>query len=102
MANAFCVYLTLRSLLGLVDFTLDLFQSASLFSTGHSWWATLTLVFPVAAVAIAALSVFVARVQSGNPMGCAKFSILTLRAQATVFEGLMESAPELVLQVSLI
>ncbi len=97
--TAWTCYLWTRALIGTPDFILDTLHAASLLDSGHPWWGGLTLAFPVLAVAAAAASVLVGRLRSGNPMGCAKFALLTLRALVALFEGLFESAPQLVLQL---
>jgi hypothetical protein len=48
-------------LVGTPDFLLDALQAASLYNTRHPWWATLTLAFPIIAVAAAAISVLIGR-----------------------------------------
>ena len=40
--------------------------------------------------------------QRGHEMNGAKFVMLSLRALVTLFEGLMESGPQLILQIILI
>ena len=70
-------------------------QAAALYSSRHPWWASLTLAFPVLALIGAATSVVVGRFRSGNPMSCAKFTLLTLRLESSrsSFSSLPSSYP---------
>jgi hypothetical protein len=54
-------YLWARVLVGTPDFLLDALHASSLYNTRHPWWATLTLAFPIIAVAAAAISVLIGR-----------------------------------------
>ena len=54
-------------------------QAGALYSSDHPWWASLTVAFPLLAILGAATSIAVGRLRSGNPMGGAKFALLTLR-----------------------
>ena len=54
-------------------------QAGALYSSQHPWWASLTIAFPLLAMVGAATSIAVGRFRSGNPMGGAKFVLLTLR-----------------------
>jgi hypothetical protein len=93
-------YLGTRLVVGVIDFFLDVLQSASLFSLGHPAWAGLTLALPVVAVIAAVVSVCVGRLVRGrgDGMSAGKFLLLSARALTALFEGLFESGPELVLQ----
>ena len=96
-------YLSFRLILGFFDLFTDIIQGVGLIHIGHVYWGTMTLLFPLNAVFCSCFSTLIARWRHGNPtMSALKFSLLSLKNLATIFEGFFESGPELILQMILI
>ena len=96
-------YLSIRLCIGSFDFITDFILSVSLFKAGHIYWGCLALGFPFLGLFLSSLSVMKDKwIRGIESLSGKKFVVLMLTRLTEIYEPFFESAPELVLQTTMI
>ena len=97
------VYLTIRLIIGILDFITDLAISIILFQRGHHDLGCLVLGFPFVALLFSCISVTADKwIRGVESLSQTKFIVITLTRLTELYEPFFESAPELILQMTII
>ena len=97
------VYLSTRIGIGIIDFVTDVIFSVHLLQVGHNFWGCLVLAFPFIAMLSSCISVGVDKwIRGVESLSQKKFIVITLTRLTELYEPFFESAPELVLQTTII
>ena len=97
------VYLTIRLVIGIFDFVTDIIFSINLLQAGHLYWGCLALAFPFMAMLFSCISVTADKwIRGIESLSQKKFIVITLTRLTELYEPFFESAPELVLQTTII
>ena len=97
------IYLSTRLGIGILDFVTDVSISIILLQKGYYESGCLALGFPILALLLSCISVTADKwIRGVESLSQKKFIVITLTRLTELYEPFFESAPELVLQLTLI
>ena len=97
------IYLSTRLAIGVVDVLLDITLSILLFQKGYHQLGCLVLGFPFLALIFSCISVTADKwIRGVESLSQKKFIVITITRLTELYEPFFESAPELVLQFTII
>ena len=95
-------YFILRLVIGIVDFVTDIIFSINLLYAGHHCCGCLALTFPFLAMLFSCICVTADWIRGTKNINKKNFIVVTLTRLTELNEPFFESAPELVLQMTMI